>query len=108
MLEIPQILEGRVSANLNGVAVLCTMVERRVQPPKLRAPLLCDYAGVWDPSQETMEMPEAGKVMKRVTALVSPATVVAVKKAMEVFSSTYRPNLVSLLLLPYLLFARGP
>ena len=84
------------------------MLEWRVQPLKLWAHLLCDYAGVWDPSQETMEMPEAGKVMKRVTALVSPATVVAVKKAMEVFSSTYRPNLVSPVFPPYLHFVRGP
>ena len=53
-------------------------------------------------------MLEANEVMKQVTGLVTPATVVAVENAVEAFSATYRPNLVSLLLLPYLLFARGP
>jgi hypothetical protein len=84
------------------------MVEWRVQPLKLRACLLCDYAGVGDPSRETMEMLEAGEVTKWVTRLVTPATIVAVKNTVEVFSATYWPNLVGLLFPPYLLFVWGP
>ena len=88
-----------MSAGLNGVAVLRTLVERRVQPLKLWARLLCDYAGLEDPSWETREMLEANEVIKQVTGLVMPATIFAVENTMEAFSATYRPNLVS----PFLL-----
>jgi hypothetical protein len=81
VLETFRILEGWVSAGLNVIAVLCTMVEWRVQLLKLWARLLCDYA-----------MLEASEVTKRVTGLVTPATVVAVENAMEAFSANYRPN----------------
>ena len=73
-----------------------------VQPPKLWARLLCDYAGVRDPTREAREVLEASEVMKWVTRLVTPATVVVVENAVVVFSATYRPNLVSLLFLLYL------
>ena len=66
----------RLSGSLNGVAVLRTMVERRVQPLKLWERLLCDYARVGDPTQETREGPKAGEVTKRVAWLVIPAIVV--------------------------------
>ena len=52
-------------------------------------------------------MLEASEVMKLVAGLVTPATVVAVENAVEAFSATYRPNLVSLLFLPYLPFFWG-
>ena len=84
------------------------MVEWRVQPLKLWARLLCDYTRVDDPSRETMEMLEVDEVTKWVTGLVTPTIVVAIKNTMEAFSATYRPNLVSLLLPPYLVFVRGP
>jgi hypothetical protein len=80
------------------------MVEWWVQSQKLRAHSLCDYAGVRDPSWETREMLEAGEFTKRVAGLVTPAAVVVVENIMEAFSATYRPNLVSLLFLLYLLF----
>lgn len=64
--------------------------------------MLCDYAGVGDPSRETKEMLEVGEFMKWVTALVTPAIVVAVRNAVEAFSATYRLNLASLLFPPYL------
>ena len=44
-------------------------------------------------------MLEAGEVMKRVTGLVTPMTIVAVGNAAEVFSDNYRPNLMSPLFL---------
>ena len=43
--KILEILEGWVSAGLDGVMVLWTMIERRVQPLKCRATQLCDYSG---------------------------------------------------------------
>jgi hypothetical protein len=55
-----------------------------------------------------MEMLEASKVMKRVTRLITPVTVVVVENAMEAFSATYRPNLVSRLFSPYLPFIQSP
>ena len=75
------------------------MVERRVQPLKLRALLLCHFTGVGDPSQKSMETLEASEVTKWVAKLVTAATVVVVKNIVEAFSVTYRPNLVSPLLL---------
>jgi hypothetical protein len=53
-------------------------------------------------------MLEAGEVTKWVAGLVTPAAVVAVENVMEAFFATYRPNLVSLLFLLYLLFVWGP
>ena len=79
-----------------------------VQPPKLWARLLCDYAAIEDPSRETREMLEAGEVTKWVTGLVTPAAVVAVENIVVAFSATYRPNLVNPLFPPYLLFIRSP
>ena len=64
MPEILKILKGEVSAGLNGVTVLRTMVERRVRPLKQRVHLLCDYTGVEDQTRETMEMLEASEVTK--------------------------------------------
>jgi hypothetical protein len=64
--EILDILEGRVSVGLDGVAVLRTMIERRVQPLKQRATLLYNYSRVEDPSRETTEPLEAAEVAKRV------------------------------------------
>lgn len=55
MAGILEILEGWVSAGLDGVVVLRTMVERRVHPLKRRAHLLCDYTGVEDPTREVTE-----------------------------------------------------
>ena len=40
-------------------------------------------------------MLEANEVMKQVTGLVTPATVVAVENTVEAFLATYHPNLVS-------------
>lgn len=85
-----------MSVGLNDITVLQTMVKRRVHSLKQRAHLLCDYARIEDPSQETMEMLEAGEVTKRVTGLVTPATIVMVKNTVEAISVTYRPYLVSL------------
>lgn len=95
--KILEILEGWVSAGLDGVMVLRTMIERRVQPLKRRGPLLCDYSGVEDPTRETMEMLDASKVMRWVGGLSSSRTVVAAECAVEAFSATHRPNLVSCL-----------
>jgi hypothetical protein len=103
VLEILRILKDQVSADLNGVAVLRTMVEQWVQPLKLRACLVCDFTEVGDLSQESMEVLDTSKVMKRVAMLVTPATVVIVENVADAFSATYRPNLVSPPLPPYLL-----
>jgi hypothetical protein len=92
--EILEILEGRVSTDLDGVAVMQTMVERRIQPLKQRVTLLCDYSGVKDLTRETMEMLEVSKVVKQVGGLVSSGTIVAAKGAVEAFSANFRPNLV--------------
>lgn len=85
-----------MSAGLNIIVVLRTMVERRVQPLKLWARLWCDYAVL-----------EASEVTKWVARLVTPTTVVAVENAVEAFSANYQPNLVSLPFLPYLPFFQG-
>ena len=53
-------------------------------------------------------MLEASKVIKRVAGLVTPTIVVTVENVVEAFSVTYRPNLVSPLFPPHLLFIRGP
>ena len=95
-------------AGLNGIAVLWTMVEWHVQPLKLRAHLLCDYARIKDPSRETMEMLEAGEVTKWVTGLVTPMTIVAVGNAVQVFLDNYRPNLMSPLFLSVSFLHLGP
>ena len=84
------------------------MVELWVQPLKRRARLLCNYVRIEDLSRETMEMLKAGEVMKRVIGLVTPATVVVDGNAVEAFSATYWPNLVSPLFSPYLPFVRSP
>lgn len=52
-------------------------------------------------------MLEASEVMKRVTRLITPITIVVVENAVEAFSATYRPNLVSPLFSPYLPFIRS-
>jgi hypothetical protein len=70
VLEILRIPKGRVLVCLNGVEVLQTMVEWHVQPLKLRARLLCDFTGVEDSSQESMETLEASEVTKWVARLV--------------------------------------
>lgn len=72
-----------------------------VQSLKRRACLLCDYAGIKDPGRETMDMLEAGKVLKRVAGLVTPATVVMVGNVVEAFLAMNRLNLVS----PFFLMA---
>jgi len=58
-----EILEGQVLVGLDGIAVLRTMIERRVQPLKRRATLLCDYLRLEDPTRETMETLDASEVM---------------------------------------------
>ena len=62
--KILEILEGRVSAGLDGVTITRTMVERQVQPLKQQAALLFDYYRIEDPTRETMEMLEVSKIMK--------------------------------------------
>ena len=53
-------------------------------------------------------MIEASEIMKRVTRMVTPTTVVVVENVVEAFSTTYRPNLASPRFPPYLLFCSGP
>ena len=85
-MEILEILEGLVSTGLDGITVMQTMVERRVQPLKQWATLLCDYSRVEHLTRETMEMLEVSEVTKRVRGLVSSGTVVTTECAMEAFS----------------------
>ena len=87
--EILEILEDWVSAGLDGVTVLRTMVERQVQPLKQWATLLCDYSRGKDPTRETMDMLEVSEVTKRVEGLVSFGTVVMTKCAVEAFSVNF-------------------
>ena len=51
--EILEILKGRVSTGLDGVAVLWVMVECHVLPLKRRAHLLCDYFKAKDPDSRS-------------------------------------------------------
>jgi len=95
--KILGILESWVSVGLTDVMVLRTMVERQVQPLKLRSTLLCDYTGVKEPTRETMEMLMASKVKKWVTGLNSSGVVVAAGDTVEAFLANFRPNLVSCL-----------
>ena len=64
VMDILEILEGWMSTSLDGVAVLWTMVEWRVQQLKQRATLLCDYSEVEDLTRETKEMLEVSEVGK--------------------------------------------
>jgi hypothetical protein len=93
--EILEILAGRVSAALDGVAILRTMIERRVLPLKHRATLLCDYSGVEDPTRESSEELDATKVVKWVRGFVLSRVIVTTECVVEVFSASRRPNLVS-------------
>ena len=88
-MEILEILEGLVSTGLDGITVMQTMVERRVQPLKQWATLLCDYSRGKDPTRETAEMLEVSKATKRVEGLVSFGTVVMTKCAVEAFSVNF-------------------
>ena len=108
MLEILRILDGRVSVGLKGITVQRTMVERHVQPLKLRARLLCDFTRVRDTSWESMETLEADEVTKQVAKLVTPATVVVVENTVEAFSTTYLLDLVLPLLLSCFLLLWAP
>ena len=85
-----------MSVGLNSVMVLQTMIEQQVEPLKQRAHLLCYYARIKDPSHEAMEILKAGEVTKWVTGLVTSATIIAARNAVEAFSANYRPDLVSL------------
>jgi hypothetical protein len=93
--EILEILVGRVSAGLDGIVVLRTMIKRRVLSLKCRVTLLCDYLRVKDPTRESSEALNATKVMKQVGGFVSSRTVVAAECVVEAFLVTHQPNLVS-------------
>lgn len=95
MSQILDILAGQVSTSLNGVTVLRTMVERRIQTLKQWAHLLCDYTRVNDPTRESTKVLAADVVIKRVTRLVTSGTVIAARNTMEAFSTSFQPNLVS-------------
>jgi hypothetical protein len=95
VIEILEILKGQVSASMDGVEVLQTMVEHRVQPLKRWASLLCNYYGAKDPTHETLEMLEVSEVTKRVEGLVSSGTIAMARCAVEAFLANFRPNLVS-------------
>lgn len=84
-----------MSADLNRVAVLRTMIERRVQPLKRRALLLCDYARVEDPIHKVEEDLESDVVVEWVDGLVGVGIIVATENAIVAFSVCYHPNLVS-------------
>lgn len=71
------------------------MVERRVQPLKQRVHLLCDYSGATDLTHEVTEELEADEAVEREAGLVGVGIVMAAGNAIEVFSVSYRPNLVS-------------
>jgi hypothetical protein len=93
--EILEILAGRVSAGLDGIMVLRTMIKWRVLSLKCRATLLCDYLRVEDPTRESSEALNATKVTKRVGGFVSSRTVVTAECVVEAFLVTHQPNLVS-------------
>ena len=95
VMEVLEILKGWVSAGLDGVVVLRTMIERRVQPLKRRATVLCDYSRVEDPTHNTMEIIEAAKVAKQVRGLVSSRIVVTTECTVEAFLVIFWPKLVS-------------
>lgn len=105
--EIQRILKSQVSASLNSITVLRTMVEWQVEPLKQRAHLLCDYARIKNFSHEVMEMLEAGEVMKWITGLVTSVIVVVFRNTVEAFLANYRPDLVSPLFILCLPFTRG-
>lgn len=93
--KILEILVDRVSAGLDGVMVLRTMIELRVLPLKRWATLLCNYSGVVDPTREFSKALDVAEIMKRVGGFVSFGVIVSAECVVEVFSATYRPNLVS-------------
>jgi hypothetical protein len=95
VIEILEILKGQVSASMDGVEVLQTMVEHQVQTLKRRVSLLCNYSRVEDLTHETVEMLEVSKVTKWVEGLVSSGTVATARCAVEAFLVNFRPNLVS-------------
>ena len=71
------------------------MVKRWVHPLKKRAHLLCDYTRVKDLIHEVIEELKADVVVEWVARLVSSKTIIAAENAIEAFSASYRPNLVS-------------
>lgn len=58
-----EVLAGQVSIGLNGVKVLWTMFEQRIQPLKQRVHPLYDYSRVKDLTHKSMEELEANVVM---------------------------------------------
>jgi len=85
----------RVSAGLDNVTVLQTMVEQRVQPLKQWVHLLCDYTRVDDLTCEAMEELEHDVVIECMARMVSAGVIVVSKSAVVVFSVSHRPDLVS-------------
>ena len=56
---------------------------------------MCDYSGVEDLTRETREMLNASKAARRIGGWASSRTVVTAECAVEAFSMTHRPNLLS-------------
>jgi hypothetical protein len=95
VVEILEVLEGRVSASLNRVIVFWTTIGQSVQPLKWQACLLCDYVRVEDPTREVVEELESDAVIERVAGLVGAGVIVTTKNVIVAFSVSHRPNLVS-------------
>ena len=105
VMEILEILKGRVLAGLDGVAVLWVMVKHRILPLKRRAHLLCDYFRAKDPTREATEELEDDVIMQQMAGLASGGVMVSTKCTVMEFSTSRRPNLVSH---PFLCFSLCP
>lgn len=71
------------------------MVERRVQPLKQRAHLICDYTRVEDPTCEVADELEDDAVIEWMAKLVGIGIIVMTKSAIMAFSMSRHPDLVS-------------
>lgn len=95
MAKILEILKGRVLAGPDGIAVLRVMVECRVLLLKRWVHLLCDYVGADDPTHEAVEELEDDEIVECLARLVGARVVVSTGCAIEAFSVSHRPDLVS-------------
>ena len=95
MVEILKILSSRVLVGLDGVVVLRVMVKRRVLLLKRRVHLLCDYVGAKDLTHEAVEELQDVAIVERLAGPVGVGVIVSTRCAVEAFSVSRRPDLVS-------------
>lgn len=95
VIEILEILKGRVLTGLDGIVVLWLKVERHVLPLKRWAHLLCDYIEAKDPTSDAMEELEDDVIVEWMAELVGTRVMVSAECAVVVFLASRHPDLVS-------------